>query len=302
MPEGFQDWSGRTFRNVDLSNTRWKETMLVNARFSGLIDGLVVNDMEVAPLIDAEMAGGSPSGAKLPSGRRAPVCERRGPSSRTFGRRPKPEPRRLPAGSMLAGGSRRPVVVRRRTLRHLIMVTDRLDPRSRCSVGPDTSIRSACCRLSSSRSPGSMCAHRRRGPRSWRARAERMAIVRALIEDLAEEELRAARAGRGPCSLHCARCSTRSGTTTGTPTGTSIDCRLSAPSHVLRVRRSRRAVRGRSPASRSTAARPARRASDDRDPALPRPITLLSRGQGVRGPDVAAGAAIGRRRPGAPRG
>ena len=65
MPEGFQDWSGRTFRNVDLSNTSWKETMLVNARFSGLITGLVVNDIEVAPLIDAEMSRRFPERAKL---------------------------------------------------------------------------------------------------------------------------------------------------------------------------------------------------------------------------------------------
>jgi hypothetical protein len=54
VPEGFQNWSGRTFRNVDLSSTRWKETMLVNARFSGLITGLVVNDIDGGQqLVDA---------------------------------------------------------------------------------------------------------------------------------------------------------------------------------------------------------------------------------------------------------
>ena len=65
VPEGFEDWSGRSFSNVDLSNTRWRETMLVNARFSGLISGLVINDIEVAPLIAAEMARRYPERAKL---------------------------------------------------------------------------------------------------------------------------------------------------------------------------------------------------------------------------------------------
>ena len=27
MPEGFQDWAGRTFRNVDLSNDQLKERL-----------------------------------------------------------------------------------------------------------------------------------------------------------------------------------------------------------------------------------------------------------------------------------
>ncbi|HEX4906902.1 MAG TPA: DinB family protein [Acidimicrobiales bacterium] len=54
MP-GFEDWSGRTFELVNLTDTVWKETDLVNARFSGRIDGLVINDIEVAPLIEAEL-------------------------------------------------------------------------------------------------------------------------------------------------------------------------------------------------------------------------------------------------------
>ena len=65
VPEGFEDWSGRTFSNMNLSNTRWRETMLVNARFSGLITGLVINDVEVAPLIAAEMLRRHPERAKL---------------------------------------------------------------------------------------------------------------------------------------------------------------------------------------------------------------------------------------------
>lgn len=51
----FEDWSGRTFRQINLNNTVWKEADLVGARFSGRIDGLVINDVEVAPLIAAEM-------------------------------------------------------------------------------------------------------------------------------------------------------------------------------------------------------------------------------------------------------
>ena len=59
------DLSGASFRNVNLQGARVMEAMLVNARFSGLIDGLVVNDVEVAPLIAAEMTRRYPERAKL---------------------------------------------------------------------------------------------------------------------------------------------------------------------------------------------------------------------------------------------
>jgi uncharacterized protein YjbI with pentapeptide repeats len=49
------DLSGATFQNVDLRGAKLREVMLVDARMSGLIDGLVVNDVEVAPLIVAEL-------------------------------------------------------------------------------------------------------------------------------------------------------------------------------------------------------------------------------------------------------
>jgi hypothetical protein len=65
VAQGFEDWSGRRFSEVNLSNTVWRETMLVNARFSGLIDGLVVNDVEVAPLIAAEMDRRFPERTRL---------------------------------------------------------------------------------------------------------------------------------------------------------------------------------------------------------------------------------------------
>jgi hypothetical protein len=49
------DLSGAYFHNVNLSGATVKEAMLVNTRLSGLIHGLTVNDVEVAPLITAEL-------------------------------------------------------------------------------------------------------------------------------------------------------------------------------------------------------------------------------------------------------
>jgi hypothetical protein len=65
VAEGFEDWSGRTFRQVNLNNTVWKEADLVGARFSGRIDGLIINDVEIAPLIAAEMDRRHPERLKL---------------------------------------------------------------------------------------------------------------------------------------------------------------------------------------------------------------------------------------------
>lgn len=59
------DLSHARFRNVDLSDAKVMEARLVNARLSGLIDGLIVNDVEVAPLIVAEMARRYPERSKL---------------------------------------------------------------------------------------------------------------------------------------------------------------------------------------------------------------------------------------------
>jgi hypothetical protein len=60
-----QDLSGALFQNVNLSGARFREAMLVNVRMSGLIHGLVINDIEVAPLIAAEMNRRYPERAKL---------------------------------------------------------------------------------------------------------------------------------------------------------------------------------------------------------------------------------------------
>jgi hypothetical protein len=59
------DLAGARFQNVDLTGARLREALLVNARFSGLIHGLVVNDVEVGPLIHAEMARRYPERTKL---------------------------------------------------------------------------------------------------------------------------------------------------------------------------------------------------------------------------------------------
>lgn len=59
------DLTDARFQNVNLTGARLREALLVNARFSGLIDGLVVNNVEVAPLIHAELARRYPERAKL---------------------------------------------------------------------------------------------------------------------------------------------------------------------------------------------------------------------------------------------
>ncbi len=59
------DLTGARGRNVNLSGARMMEAMLVDARFSGLIHGLVINDVEVAPLITAEMDRRYPERMKL---------------------------------------------------------------------------------------------------------------------------------------------------------------------------------------------------------------------------------------------
>lgn len=61
----FEDWRAKRFENVDMTGAVFKETMLVNVRMSGLIHGLVINDIEVAPLISAEMDRRYPERTKL---------------------------------------------------------------------------------------------------------------------------------------------------------------------------------------------------------------------------------------------
>ena len=59
------DLSGARFHNVNLTRAKAKEVVLVDARFSGLIHGLTINDVEVAPLIRQEMDRRYPERTKL---------------------------------------------------------------------------------------------------------------------------------------------------------------------------------------------------------------------------------------------
>jgi hypothetical protein len=59
------DLSDARFRNVNLQGVKMVDAVLVNARLSGLIDGLTVNDIEVAPLIVEEMNRRYPERSKL---------------------------------------------------------------------------------------------------------------------------------------------------------------------------------------------------------------------------------------------
>jgi hypothetical protein len=49
------DLSGATFRDVDLTDAKVTDAVLVNVSLSGLIIGLTVNDVDVGPLITAEL-------------------------------------------------------------------------------------------------------------------------------------------------------------------------------------------------------------------------------------------------------
>jgi hypothetical protein len=49
------DLSGTTFRDVDLTGTKVTDAVLIDADISGLITGLKINDVEVAPLISDEL-------------------------------------------------------------------------------------------------------------------------------------------------------------------------------------------------------------------------------------------------------
>jgi len=60
-----QDQRGLRIENADLTGAVFKEVVLVNARISGLIDGLTVNDVEVGPLIRSELDRRYPERTKL---------------------------------------------------------------------------------------------------------------------------------------------------------------------------------------------------------------------------------------------
>jgi hypothetical protein len=85
------------FVNVDLTGARFREALLVDVRVSGLIKGLIVNDIEVAPRISAEMDRRYPERTKLaPSDSVDPV--RRGVASQLVRQ---PRPRRAEPADMI---------------------------------------------------------------------------------------------------------------------------------------------------------------------------------------------------------
>jgi DinB superfamily/Pentapeptide repeats (8 copies) len=49
------DLSGAVFREADLSGVRMHGVLLVDVELSGLLQGLIVNDVDVGPLIEAEL-------------------------------------------------------------------------------------------------------------------------------------------------------------------------------------------------------------------------------------------------------
>ena len=59
------DMTGARFREVDLSGVRMTGVMLINADLDGVIGGLRVNGVEVAPLIEAELDRQHPERTKL---------------------------------------------------------------------------------------------------------------------------------------------------------------------------------------------------------------------------------------------
>ena len=59
------DFSGRTIRDISFENAKIVGANLQNTRLSGMINGLVVNDIEVAPLINAELNRLYPERTKL---------------------------------------------------------------------------------------------------------------------------------------------------------------------------------------------------------------------------------------------
>jgi hypothetical protein len=59
------DLSGSTFRNVDLSGARLTDVDLVDVEITGFLDGLRINEVDVAPLIEAELDRRDPDRAKM---------------------------------------------------------------------------------------------------------------------------------------------------------------------------------------------------------------------------------------------
>jgi uncharacterized protein YjbI with pentapeptide repeats len=115
------DLSGARFRDVNLQDARIVGALLVNADISGLIVGLRVNGIEVAPLIEAELTRLHPERAELfasdPDGMRAAWSIIEGRWDETVTRA-----RALPESKLHERVDEEWSFVE--TLRHLVFVTD----------------------------------------------------------------------------------------------------------------------------------------------------------------------------------
>ncbi len=60
-----KNWSNAHIRNVSLAGARMRDIDLLNAKISGRVDGLVINDVEIGPLMRREIDRTNPERKKL---------------------------------------------------------------------------------------------------------------------------------------------------------------------------------------------------------------------------------------------
>jgi hypothetical protein len=84
------DLSGSSFQEVSFQYARLRGVDFVHAEIWGAIAGLVINGVEIEPLIEAELERRFPAGPRC-SQRTRTVSARRGRPSRRCGRRPSNE-------------------------------------------------------------------------------------------------------------------------------------------------------------------------------------------------------------------
>jgi hypothetical protein len=60
-----KNWSNAQFRNISFAGARMRDIDLLNAKISGRVDGLVINDIEIEPLMRREIERTNPERKKL---------------------------------------------------------------------------------------------------------------------------------------------------------------------------------------------------------------------------------------------
>lgn len=181
------DLSGARFRNVDMQGVRMVDALLANADLSGMIVGLKVNGIEVAPLIAAEMERRHPERKQLfagdPDGMRRAWSMIENLWADTLERA-----RAFPAEALHRRVDEEWSFVE--TLRHLIFVTDAWI--SRVVLGEARPYHRLGLPPSFVTSMDELGIDAEADPtldEVLDARVDRMARVRALIDDLTPEEL-----------------------------------------------------------------------------------------------------------------